>query len=77
MLGATITLLHNARISGANTPGSRTASTPKKACEHTKGSVYIAKVMYVAKGKYIENTKDSVYAAESKHSEYAVRHVYS
>ena len=48
------TVLRNARISGTNMPRSNTASTPKKAGKHTKDSVYIAKVMYVAKGKYIE-----------------------
>ena len=47
-------------------------STAKKACKHTEDSVYIAKVMYVAKGKYIEYTKDGMYVADSEHSEYAV-----
>ena len=53
-------------------PRLSTVSTPKKACKHTKDGVYIAKVMYVAKGKYIEYTKDGMYVANSKHSEYAV-----
>ena len=47
-------------------------STPKKACKQTEDSVYIAKVMYVAKGKYIEYTKDGMYVANSEHSEYPV-----
>ena len=46
-------------------------STQKKACKHTKDGVYIAKVMYVAKGKYIDYAKDGIYVADSKHSEYA------
>ena len=49
----------------------------EKICEHTKGGVYIAKVMYIAKGKYIEYAKDGINAAKSKHSEYAVQHVCS
>ncbi len=44
-------------------------STRKKACKHTKDGVYIAKVMYVTKGKYIEYAKDGMYVAVSKHSE--------
>ncbi len=36
-------------------------STPKKACKQTEDSVYIAKVMYVAKGKYIAYTNDGMY----------------
>jgi hypothetical protein len=56
-------------------PRLSTVSTPKKACKHTKDGVYIAKVMYVAKGKYIEYAKDGMYIANSEHSEYAVRHV--
>jgi hypothetical protein len=50
-------------------------STPKKACKHAEDGVYIARVMYVAKGKYIEYTKDGMYVANSEHSEYAVRRV--
>jgi hypothetical protein len=56
---------------------SSTASTPKKTCKHTKGSVYIAKVMYIAKGKCIEYTKDGINAAKSEHSEYAMQRVLS
>jgi hypothetical protein len=51
-------------------PKSSTASTPKKVCKHTKDSVYITKVMYVAKGKYIEYTKDIVYIAKGKYGKY-------
>jgi hypothetical protein len=65
----------NVRISSTNMPRSSTVSTPKKACKHTKDGVYIAKVMYVAKGKYIEYAKDGMYVADSEHSEYAVRRV--
>ena len=61
----------NARISSTNMPRSSTVSTPKKACKQTEDSVYIAKAMYVAKGKYIEYTKDGMYVADSEHSEYA------
>ena len=68
---ATATLPRNARISSTNMPRSSTVSTPKKACKKTEDSVYIAKVMYVAKGKYIEYTKDGMYVADSEHSEYA------
>jgi hypothetical protein len=50
---------------------------PKKACEHTKDGMYIAKVMWVAKGKYIECVKDGMYIAESKHIDNAVRHLHS
>jgi hypothetical protein len=50
-------------------------STPKKLCKHTKDGVYIAKVIYVTKGKYIEYAKDGMYVANSEHSEYAVQHV--
>ncbi len=46
-------------------------------CKHTKGGVYIAKVMYIAKGKYIEYAKDGINAAKSEHSEYAMQHVRS
>ena len=72
---ATTTVPRNTRISGANTPRSSTASTPKKACKHPEDGVYFTKVMYIAKGKYIEYAKDGMYVAKSKHSEYAVRHV--
>jgi hypothetical protein len=72
---ATATVPRNARISSTNMPRSSTVSTPKKACKHTKDGVYIAKVMYVAKGKYIEYAKDGMYVANSEHSEYAVRRV--
>ncbi len=72
---ATATVPHNARISSTNMPRLSTVSTPKKACKYTKDGVYIAKVMYVAKGKYIEYAKDGMYDADSKHSEYAVRRV--
>ncbi len=65
------TVPRNARISGTDIPRSSTVSTPKKACKHTE-DVYIANVMYVAKGKYIEYAKDGMYVANSKHSEYAV-----
>ncbi len=47
---------------------------PKKACKHAKDGVYIAKVIYVAKGKYIEYAKDGMYVAKSKHNEYAMWH---
>jgi hypothetical protein len=59
-------------ISGANTLRSSTASTPKKTCEHTKDGVYIAKVMYVAKGEYSEYAKDGMYIADSKHNSFTV-----
>ena len=72
---ATATVPRNARISSTNMPRLSTVSTPKKACKHTKDGVYIAKVMYVTKGKYIEYAKDGMYVADSEHSEYAVRHV--
>ncbi len=72
---ATATVPRNARISSTNMPRLSTVSTPKKACKHTKDGVYIAKVMYVTKGKYNEYAKDGMYVADSKHSEYAVRHV--
>ena len=39
---------------------------PKKACEHTKDGVNIAKVMYVAKGKCIEYAIDGMYAAKKQ-----------
>jgi hypothetical protein len=72
---ATATVPRNARISSTNMPRLSTVSTPKKACKHTKDGVYIAKVMYVTIGKYIEYAKDGMYVADSKHSEYAVWHV--
>ena len=75
MLGVTTTLPHNARISGANTPRSSTASTLKKACKHTKCGMYITKFMYAAKGKYIEYAEDGMHVAKSEHSEYAIWHV--
>ena len=46
-------------------------------CEHTEGGVYIAKVLHIAKGKYIECSKDGINAAKGKHSEYAMQHVRS
>ena len=52
-------------------PSLSTVSTPKKACKQTEHNVFIVKVMYVAKGKYIEYTKDGMYVADSEHSEYA------
>ena len=51
-----------------------TVSTPKKSCKHTEDSVYIAKVMYVAKGKYIEYTKDGMYVADSEQSTVSMPH---
>jgi hypothetical protein len=39
--------------------------------EYAKDDVYIAKSMYVAKGKYIEYAKDGVYVAEGKYGKYA------
>ena len=74
-----MTLPHNARISCPNMPRSNTASTPKKACKHTKGGVYIVKVMHIAKGKYIEYkyAKDGMcmpygmYVLEDKYIKYA------
>ncbi len=45
--------------------------------KHTEGGVYIAKVMYIAKGNYIEYAKDGINAAKSEHSEYAMQHVRS
>ncbi len=56
-------------------PRLSTVSTPKKACKHTKDGMYIAKVMYVAKGKFIEYAKDGMCVANSKHGEYAVQRV--
>ena len=50
---------------------------PKKTCEHTKDGVYIAKVMCISKGKYIEYARDGMYIAESEHSESVARHVCS
>jgi hypothetical protein len=49
-------------------PRLSTVSTPKKACKHTEEGVCIAKVMYVAKGKYIEYAKDGMYVADSRGS---------
>ncbi len=46
-------------------------------CEHTEGGVYIAKVLHIAKGKYIECSKDGINAAKGKHSEYAMQHAHS
>ncbi len=65
---ATATVPRNVRISSTNMPRLSTVSTPKKACKHTKDGVYIAKVMYVTKGKYIEYAKDGMYVADSEHS---------
>ncbi len=68
---------HALWINCANTLRSSTASTPKKTCEHTKGGVYITKVLHIAKGKYIECTTDGISTAKGKHSEYAMQHVRS
>jgi hypothetical protein len=40
--------------------------------KYAKDSMYIAKSMYVTKGKYIEYAKDSVYHAKGKYGEYAL-----
>ena len=48
-----------------------------KHSKHTKGGVYITKVMHIAKGKYIECATYGISAAKGKHSEYAMQHVRS
>ncbi len=39
--------------------------------EYTADGVYIAKSVYVSKGKYIEYTMDGVYVAKGKYGKYA------
>ncbi len=72
----TATVPRNARISSTNMPRLSTVSTPKKACKHAEDGLYITKVRYVAKGKYIEYAKNGMYVANSEHSKYAVRGVF-
>ena len=48
-----------------------------KHSKHTKGGMYIAKIIHIAKGKYIECAKDGINAAKGEHSEYAMQHVRS